>query len=73
MSYITVRIRKSAQAPADNYCFEDGSSVADIMERLDMRFDKFDVYRDDELLDSDEILSDGDELVITARKLSSGC
>lgn len=73
MSYMTIRIRKSTTSPADNYCFEEGSSVADIMEKLDMRFDKFDVYRNDELLDSDDVLSDGDEIITSPRKLSSGC
>ena len=73
MSYISIRIRKSAQAPASTYCFEEGSSVADILEKLDMRPDKIDVYRDDEILDADEILSNGDEIVTSPRKLSSGC
>lgn len=73
MSYMTIRVHRSATAGASNYCFEEGSSVADIMEKLGFRSDKFDVVRNDEVLDADEVLSDGDEIVITERKLSSGC
>lgn len=74
MSYMTIRVRKSATSgAASNYCFEEGSSVADIMEKLSFRSDKYDVVRNDEILDDDEVLSDGDEIVITERKLSSGC
>lgn len=73
MSYITVRVRKSAGDSVNNYCFEEGSSVADIMDKLALRSDKFDIVRNDEVLDSDDVLSDGDEIVIADRKLSSGC
>ena len=73
MSYMTIRVRKSAGDSGNNYCFEEGSSVADIMEKLALRSDKYDIIRNDEVLDDDEVLSDGDEIVIADRKLSSGC
>ena len=73
MSYMTIRVRKSAGDSGNNYCFEEGSSVADIMEKLALRSDKYDIVRNDEVLDDDEVLSDGDEIIIADRKLSSGC
>lgn len=73
MSLMTVSVRRSSQPNSDSVFVQSGSSVRDLMEVLDYNMDKNIVLRNSEELDSDEILEDGDELVIMPRKLSSGC
>lgn len=73
MSLMTISIRRSSAASAENNYVQSGASVRDLADVLDINLDKNIILRGDEELDADEILEDNDELVILPRKLSSGC
>lgn len=73
MSLMTISVRRSSQSSADNIFVQTGSSVSDLAEVLDFNLDKNIILRNDEELDSDEILEDGDSIIVMPRKYSSGC
>lgn len=73
MSLIRISVRRSTANAAETILLPEGSTVGDVMETLDLNFDKNVITRDSEELDRDDEIFTDDELVIMSRKLSSGC